>query len=108
MLFFLGEELALAAEETVEVLAVDDPDTLSRKGRLEIVVLVVEVIVGLEAKIAVAMKEIFDIEVADEGGRTVGAITVSEVTVDPQTVVEQSGGQRQIYLQIGEITLLRP
>ena len=67
-----------------------DAYALSRESIAQIVILVVEVVIGLEPESALVIQQILDVKVSDEVGvtRAVGIVAVAEVAVEQQPVVE--------------------
>ena len=82
-----------------------DAHTLSGVSVGPVVVLVVEVVIGLEPESALAVEQVFQVKVADEVGvaRVVGVVAVTEVAVEQQPVVEQLAGERYVHLDVAEV-----
>ena len=82
--------------------------TLSGEGALDVVVLVVEVVVSLEANVAVLCEQILYIEVAYEVGVSGihRVVAVAEVAVEEQSVVEQLARQSKLHLDVTEVALV--
>ena len=59
---------------------------------------VVGLIVHAHGKIAVREQQIAQVEVADEARRGIGIITIAELSVEEQSVVEQSAAQYALIL----------
>lgn len=80
--------------------------TLCGEGRLDVVVPVVVVVIGFEAEVSVAVKQVFEIEVADEGVVAGGVVAITEVSVEYQPVVEQLTGKGQFKLDVRKIAFV--
>ena len=80
---------------------------LGGEGVAHIVVLVVEVVVGLESQRATAVEQILDVKVANEvAALVVGVVAVAEVAVKQQSVVEQLAGEGKVDLHVAEVAPL--
>ena len=85
-----------------------DAYSLCREGIAQIVVLVVEVVIGFEPEGSLAVEQVFQVKIANEIGvtRVVGVVAVTKVAVEQQAVVEQLARQGHIHLHIAEVTLI--
>ena len=99
-----GAPLEEVAPET-EIVTQHDAHALGGEGRLDVVVLVVVVVVGLEPYGAALVEQILQVEVADEGIVVHRVVAVTEVPVENQPVVEQLAREGQVYLHVGEVAL---
>mgnify|MGYP003312484172 CR=1 FL=1 len=87
--------------QTAEVPLQHNANALRRQGRLGEIA-VVGLTVGFQAHIAILREEILDIEVADEvgGGGQRGFVTIAELPVEQQAVVEQASAEQGFHLHI--------
>ena len=84
----------------IEVALIGDADALCVEGGL-CEVAVVGLVVGLDIGVAIRCESPLDIEVADEVGVVCqGIVAITEITVDEQTVVEQSAREYALHIEV--------
>lgn len=83
-------DAAEEAENIVKIVLEHDAYALGGVGCTDVIVLVVVVVVGFQANGALAIEEIFDVEVADELVGVERFVAITEVAVEEQSVIEQS------------------
>ena len=92
----------------VEIMLPDDADALGRQRVAQVVILIVEVVIGLEPDGALVVQQILNLKITDEIGvaGTVSVITIAEVAVKQQPVIQQLARQRHIHLDIAEVAFV--
>ena len=97
LLLFDAEEIA----EAVEVFLHDEAETL-RVQTVARKIAVVGLIVHAYGEVAVREDEVTEVEIADETLRGIRIVTITELTIEEQAVVEQLATQNALILGIVE------
>ena len=97
-------------EKRLEVFSQDKAYTLCSEGIIDGVVTFIVMAICLGSDGAAVVDEKLQIEVANEGigvagtSDSVGWITIADVAIQQQTVIEQSGAEAEVHLHVGKVT----
>ena len=77
-----------SGQKSIEISFVKDAYALCGKSRPQVVILVIEMIVGFQSKCAGGIEQLFKIEISYECGVGCSAIPITYVSIEKQTVIE--------------------
>ena len=82
--------------------------SLCGHGIAHVVVLVIEVVVSLEPDRALAVEQVFQVEVSNEVAIATieGIVAITEVSVENKTIIKQLARECQVDLHIAKVALV--